>query len=668
MSAFTLVISFIVFDFVHIVSCWCQLYLYSNTGLSGTRYGPYDVGCIAFDGTGNFPNDDIDSAQLSSNSAYSCTAVFGASCGCGTGELKQFTTVNPHSTTQIPSFSFGQNVLSCIMLSVNTPQPTTANPTTSNPSYNPSYNPTTEPTTEPTSVPTSNPSFNPTKTTLYPTKIPTFNPILYKNGQSAETDMETTETTFSHTTNNPTMILIDQSNQNDTYDNSNIININNIPFIIVFILVIITIIAYMDATCFRVNDFFKLGALIIASMHLLDIIYDCLFAFKIAESEYAVLLLFCIAFIIIPMVVTLYQLHTDINKWKRSDVLSEWLSNNVTLLYMISSICGSAFTAVQLCTSNLFNLTQFDMPLSRIQFNKFQTKRVFSVVLLENIPQLAIQIVYLSISNANTNNIVFISMGFSVLSIIISIFSMVAQRNITRSRDYVSIQYNVTGISIIGQTHKHRNKIKQIRNHISSILGINRELIEIQRPIEIPKGLEIHVNIYVNHTKAIDTNFEKVIHESQRSGELGEIMKNAWSLSSVPLINNIKYEKYESKERRDQTVMIQANKSFDIPNNVEIAMSKVMSHSDMSVEYGNEVQVLPPRIAPVTITAGEFGKDSDNESNTGEQSYNKETTKGNDATYKDYNVTAGINQNNDMDIVNEINETTTNGTRNDEPM
>eukprot|EP01084_Bolivina_argentea_P176632 305605_1 len=238
MSAFTLVISFIVFDFVHIVSCWCQLYLYSNTGLSGTRYGPYDVGCIAFDGTGNFPNDDIDSAQLSSNSAYSCTAVFGASCGCGTGELKQFTTVNPHSTTQIPSFSFGQNVLSCIMLSVNTPQPTTANPTTSNPSYNPSYNPTTEPTTEPTSVPTSNPSFNPTKTTLYPTKIPTkiptLNPILYNNGQSAE-NMETTE--YIYTTKSSSFIVNVGNNFELEYFVIIIISVL-VVFLIVFMIII----------------------------------------------------------------------------------------------------------------------------------------------------------------------------------------------------------------------------------------------------------------------------------------------------------------------------------------------------------------------------------------------------------------------------------------------
>ena len=80
---------------------------------------------------------------------------------------------------------------------------------------------------------------------------------------------------------------------------------------------------------------------------------------------------------------TIYQLHAAIKQWKKYDPLCQWLSHNIKLLYFISIITGSSFSAVEICTSNLYNLNIFDMPLSKTQIIQYQTNSVYSTVLFE---------------------------------------------------------------------------------------------------------------------------------------------------------------------------------------------------------------------------------------------------------------------------------------------
>ncbi len=64
-----------------------------------------------------------------------------------------------------------------------------------------------------------------------------------------------------------------------------------------------------------------------------------------------------------------------------------WLTDDklrsTALLYFVSIITGSSFTAIELFNSNLFGLPQFDMDLTRTELMGYQYKRVYSIVLLE---------------------------------------------------------------------------------------------------------------------------------------------------------------------------------------------------------------------------------------------------------------------------------------------
>ena len=149
------------------------------------------------------------------------------------------------------------------------------------------------------------------------------------------------------------------------------------------------IISYIYSNYISINDFYRVGALFAASVNIVDTFSDALFAINISnQSEYPstilnVLLALSVVFIICPAAITLYQLYKAMNKWKNNDDLGQWLSDYATILYIVSVLTGSSFTGVGFCVSNLYNLPQCDMPLSKMQLSQFQTKRVYSTVLLE---------------------------------------------------------------------------------------------------------------------------------------------------------------------------------------------------------------------------------------------------------------------------------------------
>ena len=151
-----------------------------------------------------------------------------------------------------------------------------------------------------------------------------------------------------------------------------------IVYIIMSIFAIIIIISYIYSFI-SYNDFYSLGSLITSAIQIIDTVSDALFIINISNhSDYpssttlVTLVTLSVLFLVFPIIITLYQLFYHIKKWQRNDALGEWISENVTLLYVLSIIIGSSFAAVSLCTCNAFNLGQFDMPLSSMELQKYE--------------------------------------------------------------------------------------------------------------------------------------------------------------------------------------------------------------------------------------------------------------------------------------------------------
>ena len=138
---------------------------------------------------------------------------------------------------------------------------------------------------------------------------------------------------------------------------------------------------------------------------------------------------FSCLFIIAPVVANLKQLGKAMKEWAIDGdtrmIMQPWLRDHLHSLYIISIISGSAFSAIELCDSHLFQLSLFSMNLPKRQKQIFKNKRIFSVVLLENVPQFCLQVIYLLFfaesknNNGSTeSNIAFVAMFFSVLSLL----------------------------------------------------------------------------------------------------------------------------------------------------------------------------------------------------------------------------------------------------------
>ena len=379
---------------------------------------------------------------------------------------------------------------------------------------------------------------------------------------------------------------------------------SDLVLLIVFVgLTIIAILAYIHSKWIYVNDYFRIGSLFTAQVYIMDAVSDVFLAMSISDD---ILLILAITFIVLPVAITLYQLHHAINKWKRNDELSQWISDNVKILYILSVITGGAFAGISVCTSYAFSLTQTSFPLGKSQLLQFETKKMYSTVLLENIPQLGLQI-YLLMQNSTSNEIVYISMAASIMSIIISVLSMISQRSVIRSRDYVSVEFDVKGAVIVSNINQCKNLKSKLQLQMSSLVGIEQELVEIVKPEQIKHGLRIMINFHINNTRAIDLSIETDIDKAQSTGEIANIMKESWNLSSSPTIENVKCSRHESKDRRDNTKVIKiksvsmnsakSDEQNEIQMNAEIAMSEFNTNDNVSE--------LPPRISqPVNVTSG----------------------------------------------------------------
>ena len=183
----------------------------------------------------------------------------------------------------------------------------------------------------------------------------------------------------------PVQLIVIQESNDNTFNDLNI----QIIILLLIVAVVWILIASIYSKLISINDFYRIGALVTVTVHINDTVSDALFCANVPlHSEYPgnnLFLIFnlSIVFLALPAVITLYQLHSGIKRWKGNDELSQWLSNNIKLLYFVSVITGNSFVGIELCTSNLFNLSWFDMPLSRHQLLQFQTNSIFSIILFE---------------------------------------------------------------------------------------------------------------------------------------------------------------------------------------------------------------------------------------------------------------------------------------------
>ena len=247
------------------------------------------------------------------------------------------------------------------------------------------------------------------------------------------------------------------------------------------------------------------------------------------KSTEIIFVLAC-CFLIVPILLSVFQLWHQMHKhWLKKDKLRVWLGEHTTVLFATSIITGSSFSAIDLFNSNLFSLEIFDMGLNKQDYHSFRYKRVYSLTLLENVPQLILQIWYIRELHGFENAITVASLIFTSISIFVSILSLCVLKQIVYDQDAVLIEFMVKGQMIVSRA-KNTSRRWVLQEQLGTILGLNKNLIEVERPQKIAGGVKVCLNIRINDGDARKKDLEELMRKAMHSGQLAQTMNECWDL------------------------------------------------------------------------------------------------------------------------------------------
>ena len=243
---------------------------------------------------------------------------------------------------------------------------------------------------------------------------------------------------------------------------------------------------------------------------------------------------FGLFFIILPLIVNLMQLHNEIQVWI-TDVYSKhtvqaWTRSYLRVLYLITILSASAFAAVDICNSNMFHLRIFNMGLNTRQQAIFKNQRILSTVLMENIPQLILQIIYMILTvESSISPITIVAMVSSTISIVLSVFNFKLSSLLIECEAITLIEMDIESQQLASARSKDFRQLivhhrKPICRELSKIIHVDKRLIEILMPIQTKSGAKLTFYIRNDSTdKNLGSNIVKAIRNEIDSGELAQV-------------------------------------------------------------------------------------------------------------------------------------------------
>lgn len=347
-------------------------------------------------------------------------------------------------------------------------------------------------------------------------------------------------------TNTETIIYI----KNDPL--SDLFTLVTIIFLSVFVL--IAIIGKIDAKWLHKNDLFKYSAIIVFGLYAMDFISDVFFTASTFEKDTDIFLC-SVTFLLLPLLINTIQLRQAVFDWMKDSengyVVMEWIDANSKLLYMLTIISGSGFASVRLLNSGLFRRKQFDMGLKKTQMRQFQNKRIWSVVLLENVPQIILQTIF-AFKFEGLTSITMMALIFSIFSIILSVLVYSTRTKIDKQQtanesNMKHIAFDVVSNEVSKKGKSLKYQRKKINKKIAEILQIDVVFVEQLRAKPISGGLQLHFRVNmesVNQMSSMENNsdidsIKKRIQSQIDNGDLAVNISKCWKLKSNLTIKNL---------------------------------------------------------------------------------------------------------------------------------
>eukprot|EP01083_Nonionella_stella_P260780 888698_1 len=243
-----------------------------------------------------------------------------------------------------------------------------------------------------------------------------------------------------------------------------------------------------------------------------------------------------VVFTVIPFLINLlYGV-----KIKRQEIIAlnkradEYFSARMTLLIGLIIISGGCFPGLMLTSSGIFGLNLLDNGLTKYELDQLIEIKIKSTILLENGPQLIIQVVYawatLTATNSDTATLpdaVVLAFIGSSLSVLMAVARWYAHRHGTAA-NVVSyyLRFEATSQTAIaadqkGKIEAKKRKKKKLTESIANALAISQEAIQIGYVWTIPDGCEMRIVHFVSKT-------DLAKHRRKHRGRISEITPNQY--------------------------------------------------------------------------------------------------------------------------------------------
>lgn len=229
----------------------------------------------------------------------------------------------------------------------------------------------------------------------------------------------------------------------------------------------------------------------------------------------------CSGFVILPFVTNL-MIAARIKSYVANNTTAiSYFEQKSAVFVILCIVSGSVYPALLLISSRLFNLEMFDCGLTKYELRHLIHLKVIGSVLLENVPQLVFQSLYIGYSEGTPSNVAILSMTASMLSVIAALMSWIIECN---NSNCVTVQYYIeaTKDDLLSPDETDKIMERKERKHalqlkLCQALSIETGQLEIGHATVTTTGFEYKMIHYVFPNEYHQSNLEGARVVSVRS-------------------------------------------------------------------------------------------------------------------------------------------------------
>jgi len=267
------------------------------------------------------------------------------------------------------------------------------------------------------------------------------------------------------------------------------------------------------------------------------------------------------AFVVGPYFVNLFvaaRIRTYGNVIRRNEAASTYFEHKQKLFIFLVVLTGGCHPALEMVSSNIFGLPLFSSGLTRYELKQLAVVKVFNTVVLENVPQLIIQIIYTVAIGGATDNVRFAFIA-SVLSVIATLLSFCLNRgdgDEAPAEYYLSVQCTRgdRGLEATNKLtddeeqkiRKNRGKRLQLSKALATMWHIPSKCIEIGATVLGDHGARVHVVHYNGNAQAIELKY------GEMQGRVTQMLTQHFELSDEFRVEFIKCAPYSDVSIEDK--------------------------------------------------------------------------------------------------------------------